>query len=432
MSAFDKIIGYDDIKAELMRFCDVLKNSQKYSSLGVTLPRGILLYGIPGLGKTLMAKCFIQEAGCKAYTLRKDKPDGDFTNKIRETFKEAKEDDMSIVFLDDLDKFANEDETHKDAEEYVTVQTCIDDSKDKNLFVIATINDKYSLPDSLIRAGRFDKLIEMRRPHIKDTEKIIGFFLDRKTVAEDVDAYEISRLLQRRTCAELENVVNEAGIYAGFEGRAQIEKADLVKACMRMVFDAPESTDYKGDVWKRRIAVHEAGHTAIGELLDPGSVSLVSVENYTSDIGGVTLTHTPEEYNLSKELLEHGVIRALGGKAATEIIFGKTDVGCDNDMHYAFDIVARFVDDYCSYGFEAFENRSSTSAYVLEKKDRIIGMEMEHYYQTAKKLLAENREFFDSIVEALMEKTTLTYKEIQEIREAHVKDVHQDVQRMVV
>ena len=109
MSAFDKVIGYDDIKLELTRLCDVLKNSKSYAELGVTLPRGILLYGEPGLGKTMMAKSFISEVGCKAYTIRKDKPDGDFTNIIRETFEQAKENELSIVFLDDMDKFANED-----------------------------------------------------------------------------------------------------------------------------------------------------------------------------------------------------------------------------------------------------------------------------------------------------------------------------------
>ena len=129
MSAFDKVIGYENIKAELIRYCDVLKNREKYNRLGVQLPRGILLDGDPGLGKTLMAKCFIEECGLKYYLIRKDKPDGAFVDEIRSTFEKAKSDPIAIVFLDDMDKFANEDSNHRDAEEYVAVQAGIDEVK---------------------------------------------------------------------------------------------------------------------------------------------------------------------------------------------------------------------------------------------------------------------------------------------------------------
>ena len=122
MSKFDKVVGYEDIKAELIRICDVVKNPEKYDRLGVHMPRGVMLWGDPGVGKSLMAKCFIEESGCKSFTIRKDKPDGDLVNVICDVFAEAKAEGRAIVFLDDLDKFANEDEKHPDAEEYVAVQ----------------------------------------------------------------------------------------------------------------------------------------------------------------------------------------------------------------------------------------------------------------------------------------------------------------------
>ena len=172
MSEFDKVIGYEDAKMELKRFCDVLRNPEKYTKLGVTMPSGILLCGEPGLGKTLMARCFIAESGCRVFTLRKEKPNGDFVNQIKETFEKAKTDSPSIVFLDDMDKFANEDDMHRDAEEYVTVQSCIDACKGHGIFTLATVNDKHCLPDSLLRAGRFDKVIELN-PH--------SFFWKRRT-----------------------------------------------------------------------------------------------------------------------------------------------------------------------------------------------------------------------------------------------------------
>ena len=173
-------------------------------------------------------------------------------------------------------------------------------------------------------------------------------------MADDIDPYEISRILEKRTCAEFQTVINEAGIYAGYEGRAQIEKDDLIRACMRMLFGAPEIIDFKEESWKKIIAVHEAGHAVIRELLDPGCVSLVSVKNYSGGIGGVTITHRPDEFYYSKDLMEHEIIGSLGGKAATEIILGRVDVGCNADLHTAFARVNDFIENRCTNGFETF------------------------------------------------------------------------------
>ncbi len=187
MSEFDKIIGYEAIKMELRRFCDVLRNPGRYEKLGVNMPSGILLSGEPGLGKTLMAKCFITESGCRVFTLRKEKPNGDFVNEIQNTFEKARAEAPSIVFLDDMDKYANEDNLHRDAEEYVAVQSCIDESKDCRVFVLATVNDRYCLPDSLLRPGRFDKVIEVEAPKGQDAQSIIEHFLGTKETMGDVD-----------------------------------------------------------------------------------------------------------------------------------------------------------------------------------------------------------------------------------------------------
>ena len=126
MSSFDKIIGYETIKNELMQICDMINNKSVYEKLGAKLPMGVLLYGDPGLGKTLMAKCFIEECKLEAFTIRKNKSEN-FVEHISEIFKEAKEKAPAIIFLDDMDKFANEDNNHRDAEEYVAVQAGIDD-----------------------------------------------------------------------------------------------------------------------------------------------------------------------------------------------------------------------------------------------------------------------------------------------------------------
>ena len=140
MRELDNVIGYEGIKTELNRIIDMIRNPAKYRELGVSAPKGILLEGEPGIGKTLMAKSFIMDSGLKSYVIRKDRPDGEFVDYMRETFNKAAEEAPSIILLDDLDKFANEDKTRLDAEEYVAVQACIDNVKELDVFVIATSN----------------------------------------------------------------------------------------------------------------------------------------------------------------------------------------------------------------------------------------------------------------------------------------------------
>ena len=419
MSEFDKIIGYADIKDELIRFCDVLKNFKDYKRLGVEIPRGILLYGEPGIGKTLLAKSFIEESEIKSFTIRKDKHSREFVNHIRYIFDEAKKEECAIVFLDDIDKFANEDEYHKDAEEYVVVQSCIDDCKGSNVFVLATANRIYFLPNSLMRAGRFDKVIQMTCPVGDDAKKIIKHFLSKKRVFGDIDIDDISSFLAGHSCAELEMVINEAGIYAVFDKRAKIEQRDIIKACMRLIFDASESVEYIDINILKKVAVHESGHAVISEILEPGSVNLVSICGYSNNSGGITSVRKPDDYNFNVVAQENEVIRSLGGKAATEMIYGTFDLGCIDDLQRALDLVTTFVDNYCAYGFDAFEG-CNPSQYLLESKDRKVAKEMDRYYRKSRQILAENRGFFDAVVQELLKEKTLTKKQISGIRDSVV------------
>ena len=415
MREFDKVIGYEDAKIEMKRFCDVLRNPEKYRKLGVTMPSGILVYGDPGVGKTLMAKCFIEESGCKVFVLRKEKPNGDFVHEIKDTFERAKEERLAIVFLDDMDKFANEDNQHCNAEEYITVQSCIDDCKGYGVFTLATANDKYCLPDSLLRAGRFDKVIKINPPKGKDAKRIIEYFLSKKQFVGDVDVEEIARLMDGHSCAELENVINEAGIYAAFEDRDKIHQKDIVKACMRMMFGVPEYVGEENAEITGKIALHEAGHAVVAEVLEPGSVSLVSVCRHAGADEGITKIKKSGGYMLSKTLQEYDVMCGLGGKAATEAVYGDADMGCNVDMHKVFELVSVIVDNNCAYGFEAFEGANS-SEHLLKKKDMMIASEVERLYKQAKKIIIENRGFLDAVAQELIKKKTITYRDMQEIR----------------
>ena len=415
MSAFDKVIGYESIKMELIRYADVLKNSEKYSKLGVAPMSGILLSGRPGLGKTLLAKSFIEESGLKAFTLRKEKPNGSFVNEIKKTYVKAKENAPSIVFLDDMDKFSNSDEDQKDTEEYVTIQSCIDEFKEFKVFTLATVNNIYKLPDSLRRAGRFDETIEFIAPRGKNAESIIDYFLKQKKAVGDIDVKELALILDGRSCAELETIINKAGIYAGFANRERICQQDIIDAFVRMMYESPECISPENEGENTKIAIHEAGHAVVSEVLEPGSVTLVSVCRNSWATQGVTNIHEADDYKLSIELHEHEVIRALGGKAATEILLGVADVGCYSDLCHAHNNVDKLVDELGTLGLDTHTKRDS-SAYICEKRDQLITSELERYYKIAKQIIVENRDFVEKLRDALLEQKTLTFRDIERIR----------------
>lgn len=419
MKDFEMIIGYEDVKAELRMALDAIKNPEKYRGLGVKTPRGILLHGEPDVGKTVLAKSFLEASGRKYFICRKDKPNGDFVNEITEMFEKAKAEEPCIILLDDMDKYANEDSHRRDTEEYVTIQSCIDDISGKDIFVLATANDVHKLPDSLLRAGRFDKVIEMSMPRGKDATEIVKYYLSTKATVSDVDPEEIARILDGKSCAELETVINEAGIFAGFEGKSKIDRDDILRAVMRVIFNAPESVGENDEYKLKRVAVHEAGHAVVAEILEPESVNLISINPHGGDIGGFTSYNNNEYYFNSISYMKERVIALLGGKAATEIVFAEADVGCNRDLHRAFDIVERFVDNYCEFGFDKFERNSSSNS-LLEKKETFVHAELERYYIKSKAIITENRAFFDALVQALVEKKTLTSKDIKRIKASTV------------
>ena len=419
MKYFESVIGYEDIKLELSRMLDTIRFPEKYRNLGVKPPAGILLHGAPGVGKTMFSNAFLKASDRPAFVCRKDKPDGEFVNEIKNVFDKAMEAAPSIVLLDDMDKFANEDCSRSDAEEYVTIQSCIDAIKTegKEVFVFATANNTRKLPNSLIRAGRFDKVIEMKVPAVKDAAKIIAHYLSQKKVEDNLNFDELARILQGHSCAELESIINEAGIYAGFEGRECVRREDILKAIMREIFDAPESIEPMLPRFEREIAVHEAGHALVAEMLEPGSVNLVSINRHSGNTGGITSYYQDENYWYALKFMENRVLSLLGGKAALEVKFGLVDVGANSDMHRAFDLVERFVDNYCMYGFDKFE-RNNSSQTLLEKKETYVHAELDRYYKQVKQLIVDNMTLLDKLVSALIEKKTITGTDIQMLKTA--------------
>ena len=327
MRKFDMIIGYSAVKKELKQIADTLKNREYYEKLGVSAPRGLLLYGEPGVGKSLMAAAIIEASGRKAFICRKDQPNGDFVKNIKKTFDMAMEETSSIVLLDDMDKFANGDECHPDAEEYVTVQSCIDNAKSKDVFVIATVNNLYNLPRSLRRAGRFDRVIEVMEPQGNDALEIIRHYLQNKNVASDVDPKLIAHIMDGRSCAELETVVNAAGMYAGFERAEAITMEHLLEACLRIVFEVPTKAEDGDDsiccaklldanCESSQIVYHEAGHAVVSEILCPESVTLAYVYHRQRNKGGLVDCYNDRSYPTAWPLTSRSMVWRMSAAKA--------------------------------------------------------------------------------------------------------------------
>ncbi|MBQ3378663.1 MAG: AAA family ATPase [Clostridia bacterium] len=424
MKEFEKIIGYEAIKRELIQISDVLANNEVYKKLGVTSPRGLLLHGDPGVGKTLMSSAVIAESGRKAFICRKDKPNGDFIKAIKKTFTDAKAAAPSIVFLDDMDKFTNGDDRHPDAEEYVTVQSCIDDIKGKEVFVLATANSLRALPRSLLRAGRFDRVIEVNNPRGEDAVKIINHYIKNKKFVGDIDAAVVAKIMDDRSCAELETVINEAGLYAGFERSDAITMEHFMKACLHTVYDVPNEvmnvaapkTDLSNGKDKRaRIVYHEAGHATVAEVLDPGTVTLISAYSSEGQSSGFTSYYRSNARHSTETRYAH-ICGSLGGIAALEQKYGIVDVGSSNDLDHAFGSVWDLVTENCVCGFSLHSNGFDDSSELRSKQEQAVSSELERWYRKTKEILSVNHDLFESIASELSEKGILTAADIGRIK----------------
>lgn len=417
-NSFAEVIGYEDIKKEVYEYCDILKNTHKYKKLGICSPHGILLHGEPGVGKSLMSKCIIKASGRKSFIVRKNKPDRDFIDYIKETFDQAKAESPSIIVLDDLDKFSNDDYDHRNAQEYVTVQSCIDDIRNDEVFVIATVNDIDLLPDSLIRTGRFDRVIEINRPEEEEATEIIRYHLSRRGELADLDIDEMAEIMSGTTCAVLEAVINEAGIIAVHSNRNKIEREDIIRAYLRLAFKSPQkisrftsSGEYEQ---KLHTAIHEAGHTLVSELLNPGSAKLVSICKHTGNVGGITSTHRSERNRFSNEKYSQQILVLLAGRAAIEIVTGQVDLGASNDLLRARDMIENShktcaPDDFMTLTTDIYRDPEAQR----ELRIRYTAFELDKYYKDVKELIVKNRQYLDAIIRELLEKETLTQRELK-------------------
>ena len=409
MGEFSNVIGYNKIKGELLEIADMIKNPEIYASLGARLPSGVLLDGAPGLGKTLLATEFIRICGVKSFTLRRSKGSENFIELLEKTFAEAAAEAPSIVFCDDMDKFAPDS---RDSEEFVVLQAKMDEVKGKGVFVIATVNDTDDIPYSLLRAGRFDRHINVLPPTGSDSEQIIRHYLSEKPMDKDINYEDVAKMLYGKSCAELESVINAAAISAAYARSARICMDHVMGATLREAYGITEDCDDMSETEREETAYHEAGHALISEVIQPGSVGLLSLSSSRrSDKGGFMLRC--EEYDRRA----HVILVALGGKAGSELRFGRVASGTTSDLQKAVSHLYRSITGVGTYGLSNLGGGDESEA-LDSRQEIVIDAELERHLFKAKEIIADNREFLDALAKELYTKKTLLHSDIKRIREA--------------
>ena len=418
MDCFDNIYGYESTKKELYTLASAIKNSNSCKELGISVPRGIVLYGEPGLGKTTMAIDLIAASERYPIIFRKQES-REFAKSLKETFLLAKQNQPSIILLDDMDKYSNTDENHQNTDEYVAIQTCIDDVKNDNVVIIATANDNRCFPSSLLRAGRFDRKIWIQAPTVKEATVILQMYLNKASVADDIDAESIARLMSGKSCAALEAIINEAGIYAIAREQHQIDMKCMVDACLSVFYHASESLDESNKEKQYKVAVHEAGHAVAHELLFPNSTALVSTR--MSNSGGEGITVFDIENDSSMEQSEKIIMCGLAGRAAHEVKFGEPDMGSSNDIKQSLSKATNLI---CYQAYNGLKKTDSYSEYESSFTKTQIDIEVNfligQLYQKVKKLIADNLEIVDAVAQELFDKDTLLGKDVRRILERYL------------
>lgn len=426
MGAFENVMGYEALKRELMEIVDIMQNKEVYEALNAKCPSGLLLYGDPGVGKTLIANDFIEASGRPAVICRKNASEQSFIDSINQAFEDALAKAPSIILLDDMDKFANDDKDHKDSEAYVTIQSCIDMVKGKDVFVVATANNIRKLPDSLVRTGRFDRRVEVDTPSDEDSQKIIEHYLMGMGLDDDVDVKVLAAFFRGASCSTLETVVNQAAIIAGSKRADHISMEDLILSYVQIAHTVPKDdllvpsgVDLSANDGSSDVFWHEAGHIVMSELFSPGCVTIAIAVKKEKGHHGFSSANFSKSNKNSLAKKKADLMISLASAAAMDITFGRVDPGAQCDVEGSLRTLDDIFDLGGFAGLSLAENAYDRNSESLREHREVAGsMIAELYYQETKELLCQHRAFLEAIAKALVEKVVITAIDIAEIRKS--------------
>ena len=441
---FSDVAGEDEAKESLAEVVDYLHNPDKYTQAGASMPKGILLVGPPGTGKTMLAKAVAGEAGVPFFSISGSEFVEMFVgmgaSKVRDLFRQAKEKAPCIVFIDEIDAIGQKrssggvsggnDEREQTLNQLLTEMDGFEENT--GVMILAATNRPESLDPALTRPGRFDRRVPVELPDLQGREAILKVHAKKIKTAEDVDFHTIARMAAGASGAELANIINEAALRAVRNHRKVVTEADLEESIETVIAGYQKKNAVLSDKEKLIVAYHEVGHALVAAKQSHSApVQKITIIPRTSGALGYTMqVDTGEKNLLSKEELENKIATLTGGRAAEEVVFGSVTTGASNDIEQATKLARAMItrygmsQDFDMVALETVQNQYlggdtslACSAETAAKIDQQVVELVKAQHAKAKQILMENSAKLHELAKYLYEKETITGQEFMEILE---------------
>ena len=444
---FSDVAGEDEAKESLKEIVDYLHNPDKYTQVGASMPKGILLVGPPGTGKTMLAKAVAGEAQVPFFSISGSEFVEMFVgmgaSKVRDLFKQAKEKAPCIVFIDEIDAIGKKrdgqmaggnDEREQTLNQLLTEMDGFEGNN--GVIILAATNRPESLDPALTRPGRFDRRVPVELPDLEGREAILKVHAKKVQLSDDVDFHTIARMASGASGAELANIVNEAALRAVRDNREVVTEADLEESIEVVIAGYQKKNAVLSDQEKKVVAYHEIGHALVAAMQTHSApVQKITIIPRTSGALGYTMqVEQGDKYLLTKQELENKIATFTGGRAAEEVVFGEITTGASNDIEQATKIARAMItrygmsDDFDMVAMETVTNQYlggdaslACSADTQNEIDRKVVELVKREHEKAKKILLDNRQKLDELSNYLYEKETITGDEFMAILNGEAK-----------
>ena len=441
---FDDVAGEDEAKENLTEVVNYLHDPSKYQEIGASMPKGILLVGPPGTGKTMLAKAVAGEANVPFFSMSGSEFVEMFVgmgaSKVRDLFKQAKEKAPCIVFIDEIDaigqkrsggQYGGNDEREQTLNQLLTEMDGFEGNN--GVIILAATNRPESLDPALTRPGRFDRRVPVELPDLKGREAILQVHAKKIKVAEDVDFNKIARMASGASGAELANIVNEAALRAVRDGRRFATQADLEESIEVVIAGYQKKNAIMTDEEKKIVSYHEIGHALVAAMQTHSApVQKITIVPRTSGALGYTMqVEEGNHYLMSKTEMENKIATLTGGRAAEEVVFHSVTTGASNDIEQATKLARAMItrygmsDDFDMVALETVTNQYlggdaslACSAETQTKIDQRVVELVKAQHEKAVNILTENRAKLDELAQYLYEKETITGEEFMNILNA--------------